>query len=151
VSQDIRGSNVLLNHVFELNRLPYGGYPRDDAVAAIDRREKNLAVAAAAEEGPSREAAPAIKKRKLGTTAEGLGVSDHFAVDLMGTCVALGGRMSSPELQESSAQMLEVTGARWPRNVSIPWAAGEDIFTSRLSREMKIFPYGRNIVAVVSQ
>jgi hypothetical protein len=58
--------------------------------------------------------------------------------------------MSSPELRESSAQMLEVTGGRWSRNVPIPWAAGEDMFTSRLAREMKIFPYGRNIAAVVS-
>jgi hypothetical protein len=58
--------------------------------------------------------------------------------------------MSSPELRESSARMLKVTGGRWPRNVPIPRAAGEDIFTSRLAREMKIFPYGRNIAAVVS-
>jgi hypothetical protein len=68
----------------------------------------------------------------------------------MGTCVALGERMSSPELRESSARMLKVTGGRWPRNVRIPRATGEDIFTSRMSRELKIFPYGRNIVAVVS-
>jgi hypothetical protein len=46
--------------------------------------------------------------------------------------------------------MLKVTGGRWPRNVPIPWAADEDIFTSRLAREMKIFPYGRNIAVVVS-
>jgi hypothetical protein len=93
---------------------------------------------------------PATKKRKLGTAAEGLGVSDRFAVDLMGTWAALGGRISSLELRESLARMLEVTGGRWPRNVPIPRAAGEDMFTSRLAREMKIFPYGRNIAAVVS-
>jgi hypothetical protein len=58
--------------------------------------------------------------------------------------------MSSPELRESSARMLKVTGGRWPRNVPIPRAVGEDIFTSRLAREMNIFPYGRNIAAVVS-
>jgi hypothetical protein len=98
-SWDIRGSNVRLNRVFELNCLPYGGYPGDDAATAIDRHGKKPV----AEEGPSREAAPVIKKRKLGTAAEGLGVSDHFAVELMGTCVALGRRMSSPELLESSA------------------------------------------------
>jgi hypothetical protein len=46
--------------------------------------------------------------------------------------------------------MLRVTGGRWPRNVSIPRVAGKDIFTSRMARELKIFPYGRNIVAVVS-
>jgi hypothetical protein len=37
--------------------------------------------------------------------------------------------------------MLKVTRGRWPRNVLIPRAAGEDMFTSRLAREMKIFPY----------
>jgi hypothetical protein len=46
--------------------------------------------------------------------------------------------------------MLKVTEGRWPRNVPIPRAAGEDMFTSRLAREMKIFPYGRNVGAVVS-
>jgi hypothetical protein len=46
--------------------------------------------------------------------------------------------------------MLKVTGGRWPRNVPIPRAAGEDIFTSRMAGELKIFPYGRNIDAVVS-
>jgi hypothetical protein len=56
-----------------------------------------------AKEGPSREAALAIKKRKIGTAVGGLGVSDRFVVELMGTCAALGGRMSSPKLRESSA------------------------------------------------
>jgi hypothetical protein len=46
--------------------------------------------------------------------------------------------------------MLKVTGGRWPRDVPIPRAAGEDIFTSRMAHELKIFPYGRNIAAVVS-
>jgi hypothetical protein len=58
--------------------------------------------------------------------------------------------MSSPELRESSARMLKVTGGRWPKNVPIPRAAGEDMFTSRMARDLKIFPYGRNIAAVVS-
>jgi hypothetical protein len=39
-SWDIRGSNVRLNRVFELNRLPYGGYPGDDAAMAVDRHGK---------------------------------------------------------------------------------------------------------------
>ena len=91
------------------------------------------------DEGPSRGAAPAAaaKKRKLGTTAEGSRASDRFAVDLLETCVVPGETMSSPELRESSARMLKVTGGRWPRNVPIPRAAGEDMFTSRLAREMK--------------
>jgi hypothetical protein len=46
--------------------------------------------------------------------------------------------------------MLEVTGGRWPKNVSIPHAAGEDFFTSRMARDLRVFPYGRNIAAVVS-
>jgi hypothetical protein len=46
--------------------------------------------------------------------------------------------------------MLKVTGGRWPRNVLIPRAAGDDMFTSRLAREMKIFPYERNVATVVT-
>jgi hypothetical protein len=64
--------------------------------------------------------------------------------------VAPGGRMSSPELRESSARMLRVTRGWWPKNVPIPRAAGEEFFTSRMVREWKVFPYGRNIAAVVS-
>jgi hypothetical protein len=138
-SWDIRGSNVRLNRVFELNRLPYGGYPGDGDAGVVDRRGKRAA--AAVDEGPSWGAVPAAttKKRKLGIAAEGLRVSDRFAIDLLGTCTASGGRMSSPKLQESSTRMLEVTGGRWPRNVPIPRAAGKDMFTSRLARVMKIF------------
>jgi hypothetical protein len=47
-------------------------------------------------------------------------VSDNFAVELMGTCAAPGGRMSSPELHKSSARMLEVTEGRWPKSLPIP-------------------------------
>jgi hypothetical protein len=60
------------------------------------------------------------------------------------------GRMSSPELRKSSARMLKVTGGWWPKNVPIPHAAGEDFFTSRMVRDWRVFPYGRNIAAVVS-
>jgi hypothetical protein len=94
--------------------------------------------------------AAATKKRKLGTAAEGLGVSDRFTMDLLGTCASPGERMSSPELRESYARMLKVTEGQWPRNVPIPWAAGEDIRTSRLAHEMRIFPYGQNVATVVS-
>jgi hypothetical protein len=45
--------------------------------------------------------------------------------------------------------MLKVTGGRWPRSVPIPRAAGEDMCTSQLASEMKIFPYGRNVATVV--
>ena len=54
-----------MNRVFELNRLPYDGYPEDDAVVAVDRHGKKPVVVT--EEGPSQEAAPATKKRKIGT------------------------------------------------------------------------------------
>jgi hypothetical protein len=144
-SWDICGSNDRLNRVFELNRLSYGGYPGEDAA---DRRGKKPV--GGTEEGPSQEAAPATKKRKLGTIVGGKGVSDNFAVELMGTCAAPRGRMSSPELRESLARMLEVTGGRWPKILPIPWAEGEDMSTSRIARGLRIFPYGRNIAAVVS-
>jgi hypothetical protein len=149
-SWDIRGSNVRLNCVFELNRLPYAGYLGDDDADAGVRPGKK--VMTTSDEGHSWGTAPsaAAKKRKLGTIAEGSRASDRFAADLLETYTVPGETMSSPELRESSARMLKVTGGRWPRNVPIPRAAGEDMFTSRLAREMKIFPYRRNVAAVVS-
>jgi hypothetical protein len=144
-SWDIRGSNDRLNRVFELNRLPYGGYPGQDDV---DRRGKKPA--AETEDDPAPAAAPSTKKRRLGTAMGGLGVADSFAMELMGTCAAPGGRMSSPELRESSARMLKVTGGWWPKNVPVPRATGEDFFTSRMVRDIRVFPYGRNIAAVAS-
>jgi hypothetical protein len=102
-SWDIRGSNVRLNHVFELNHLSYAGYPEDDdADAGAVRRGKKVMMTV--DEGPSRGAAPSVaaKKRRLGTMAEGLRASERFAVDLLGTCAVPGETMSSPELQESS-------------------------------------------------
>jgi hypothetical protein len=147
---DIHDSNVRLNRVFELNRMSYAGYPGDD-YANVDVRRGKKAMTMA-DEGPSRGTAlgAAVKKRKLGTTDEGSRASDRFATDLLETCAAPGETMSSPELRESSVQMLKVTGGRWPRNVPIPGAADEDMFTSRLACEMKIFPYGRNVGVVVS-
>jgi hypothetical protein len=56
-SWDFRGANDRLNRVFELNGLPYGGYPWEDAT---DRRGKRSV--AVTEEDPSREAAPAAKR-----------------------------------------------------------------------------------------
>jgi hypothetical protein len=98
---------------------------------------------------PAPAAAPSSKKRKLGTAMGGLGVSDSFARELMRTCAAPGERMSSPELRESSARMLRVTGGCWPKNVPIPCADEEDCFTSRMVCQWRVFPYGRNIGAVV--
>jgi hypothetical protein len=137
--------------IFEMNHLLYGGYPEGDPADIADCRGKQTRPLA--DEGPSRDKAPgaAARKRKLGTTTEDLGLraSDHFVGDLLETCAAPGEPMSSPELRETSARMLKVTGGRWPRNVPIPRAAGEDFFTSRLARDLKIFPYGRNVGAVV--
>jgi hypothetical protein len=144
-SWDIHGSNDRLNRVFELNHLPYGGYPGQDDV---DRHRKKPVVETGDDPAPA--AAPSSKKRKLGIAVGGLGVSDGFARELMRTCTAPGGRMSSPELRESSARMLRVTGGWWPKNVHVPRAAGEDFFTSRMVRDWKVFPYGRNIDAVMS-
>jgi hypothetical protein len=61
-SWDIRGSNDRLNRVFDLNRLSYGGYLGEDVA---DRRGKKPM--GGTKEGPSQDAAPAAKKRKLGT------------------------------------------------------------------------------------
>jgi hypothetical protein len=64
----IRGSNDRLNRVFELNRLPYVGYPGQDDV---DRRGKKPA--AKTEDDPAPATAPSTKKRKLGTAMEDWG------------------------------------------------------------------------------
>jgi hypothetical protein len=82
-SWDIRGSNVRLNCLFELNRLSYVGYPGDDYVdVAICRGKQAMPTA---DEGPSWDNAPgaAVKKRKLGTTTEGLRASDRFVANLL--------------------------------------------------------------------
>jgi hypothetical protein len=102
-SWDIRGSNVRLNRVFELNRLPYGGYPGDECVDVAVRRGKKAMTTA--DEGPSWGTTPGAiaKKRKLGTVAEGSRASDRFSMDLLETCVVPGETMSSLELLESSA------------------------------------------------
>jgi hypothetical protein len=138
-------ANDRLNRVFELNQLPYDGYPGQDDV---DHRGKKPVVET--KDDPAPAAAPSSKKRKLGIAMGGLGVSDGFARELMRTCAAPGERMSSPELRESSARMLKVTVGCWPRNVPIPRAASGDVFTSRMVRKWRVFPYGRNIAAVVS-
>jgi hypothetical protein len=81
-------------------------------------------------EGPSRERAPgaAVQKRKLGTTDDEMGMraTGRFVEELMETCAAPGELMSSPELWETSLQMLKITRGRWPRNDLIPQAAGKD-------------------------
>jgi hypothetical protein len=63
-----------------LNRLSYGGYPGQDIVG---RRGKKPAAETEDDSAPA--AAPSSKKRKLGTAKGGLGVSDSFAMELMGT------------------------------------------------------------------
>jgi hypothetical protein len=151
-SWDIHSSNVRFNRMFELNNLSYGSYPEGDSGDTADRRGKQ--VRSSADEGPSRDKAPgaALRKRKLGTVDEksGLRATSCFVEELLETCTAPEGLMSSPELRETSLRMLKVTGGRWPRNDLIPRATGEDFFTSRLAHELMIFPYGRNIGVVVS-
>jgi hypothetical protein len=61
-SWDICGANDSLNQVFELNCLPYSGYPGEDVTD--HRGKKPMGVT---EEEPLQVAAPATKKRKLGT------------------------------------------------------------------------------------
>jgi hypothetical protein len=132
--------------------LPYGAYPEGDSAETPNRQGKQTRPST--DDGPSRDKAlgAVARKRKLGTTTEDLGLraSGHFVGELLEMCAAPGETMSSPELRETSTRMPKVTGGRWPRNVPIPQAAGEDFFTSRLAHDLKIFPYGRNIGVVVS-
>jgi hypothetical protein len=112
-----------------LNRLPYAGYPGDDDADVAVRQGKK--VMTMADKGPSRGTTPSAvaKKRKLGTTVEGSRAFDRIVVDLLETYAVPGETMSLPELRESSARMLKVTGGRWPSNVPIPRVADKYMFT----------------------
>jgi hypothetical protein len=66
----------------------------------------------------------------------------------MGPCDGPVEVMTSPELRETSSQMFKVTRSRWYRKDPIPWATGD---ASCIARELKVFPYGRNIGVVVSE
>jgi hypothetical protein len=113
-SLDIHSSNVRLNRMFELNHLSFGFYPKEDSVDTADHRGKQARPSA--DEGPSRDKAPVevVRKRKLVTTAEELGLraSGHFVGELLEACAAPGELMSSPELRETSVRMLRVTEGR---------------------------------------
>jgi hypothetical protein len=148
-SQDIRGSNVRLNHVFELNSLPYGPYSKGYSTDAGDDRGKQ--VKTRLEEGTSKGKADVAVTRKRKIDLQGTGddemgprASGIFVEELMGTCAGPGEVMSSPELQETSSRKLKFTGGRCHRKDPIP-GHGDDYFTSRLARELRIFSYGRNI------
>jgi hypothetical protein len=153
-SWDIRGSNVRLNHVFELNCLPYGPYPEGDSIDAGDDQGKQ--VKTRPEEGTSKGkavvAATQIRKVDLQGTKDDKMMpraSGIFVEELMGTCAGPRELMSSPELRETSSRMLKVTGGRWHRNDPIHRATGDNYFTSSLTRELRIFPYVINIGVVV--
>jgi hypothetical protein len=62
-SWDIRGSNVRLNHVFELNCLSYAGYPGDDYADVAVRQGKQAM--STADEGPHGTRLRARPSRKV--------------------------------------------------------------------------------------
>jgi hypothetical protein len=79
-----------------------------------------------------------------------MGASEGFVEELAETCAEPREVMTSHDLQKSSSRMLKVNGGEWHKKDPIPMAFGEDYFTSRLVRDFKIFPYGRNIGVVVT-
>lgn len=65
-SWDIRGSNVRLNHVFELNDLWYGPYPKEGSTDAGDDRGKKKMVTRAGEGClKGKDVVVATRKRKV--------------------------------------------------------------------------------------
>jgi hypothetical protein len=148
-SWDIHGSNVWLNHVFEFNRLPYVGYPGGRRCRCCcppgkkggdDGRRRPFA-GISAERGRQEE-----EIRYNGCGVEGFRMfCCGFIGDLRGS------RIDDVFSRAPGIFCANAEGYRGsPRNVPIPQAAGEDMFTYRLAREMKMFPYGRNVAAVVS-
>jgi hypothetical protein len=154
-SWEIRGSNVGLNRVFELNGLRYGPYHEGDSADAEDDRGKK--VKTRADEGSSKGKAviAATRKRKMEVKGMmraiwGLKASRCFPEELAETCAVPREVMTSPDLRESASRMLKVTEGEWHTKDLVPRVAGEDYFTPRLARNFKIFPYRRNIGSVVS-
>jgi hypothetical protein len=85
-----------------------------------------------------------------GMEREMVRASRFFVEELAGTSAGLGEVMTWPDLWETSLRMLKVIVGKWHRKDSIPRATDDDYFTSRMARELKIFPYERNIGVVVS-
>jgi hypothetical protein len=155
-SWDIHGSNVRLNRVFELNSLRYDPYLEGDSTNAEDDRGKQVKTQSKGGTSMGKVVVVATRKRKIdvqGTEGEKMGpkASRLFVEELMGMCARPGEVMTSLELRETSSRMLKVTeGRRWHRKDPISRATCDDYFMSRLARELKIFPYRRNIGAIVS-
>jgi hypothetical protein len=139
-SWDICGSDVRSNHVFELNNLPYGPYPEGYSDDTADLRGKQ--VKHSADEGPSRDRAPgvAVRKRKLGMTDEELGqrATDCFLGIPGNVC---GSRGIDVFVRAPGNLFAHDEGyqGRWPRNDSIPRAAGEDFFYVSIGSRPKDF------------
>jgi hypothetical protein len=80
----------------------------------------------------------ATRKRKIdvqGMKGEKMGLkgSRLFVEELTGTCAGPGEVMTTPKLRETSWRMLKFTRDRWHRKDPIPWATGDDYFTSHLA------------------
>lgn len=121
-SWDIRGSNVRLNRVFELNNLWYGLYPEEGSTDVRDvkgQKRKGGIRRGGVDEGCSKGKAkmpPMKKKKKVEAKNKGLTrvvrlteISDRFAEELAEICAEPREVMSSPALQETCARMLEAT------------------------------------------
>jgi hypothetical protein len=110
-SWDIHGSNVRLNHVFELNGLLYGLYPEEDSAKAGDERRKKR-VATRVAEGCSKGKAAVTTARtmkKVEVKARGVtkasgapGALKGFVEELAETCTEPREVMTSPDLQKTS-------------------------------------------------
>jgi hypothetical protein len=153
-SWDIRGSNVRLNRVFELNGLHYGPYPQEDSTDAgdDDRKRNGMAKRGGVDEGCSKGKVVAMavrkkrrveaKKKGLAKTSRVAGASNRFVEVQMEMCADLGEVMASPDLQDASSRTLKVIGGEWHRKDPILVASGEDNFMSYLARYFKVFFMG---------
>jgi hypothetical protein len=106
-SWDIRGSNVRLNQVFELNNLRYGHYPKGDSVDAGDDRGKK--VKTRSEEGTSKGKVVIVVTQKRKIDVKGMEkekvvakATRLFVEELLGHVLGLE-VMTLPELRETSS------------------------------------------------
>jgi hypothetical protein len=100
-SWDIRGSNIRLNQIFELNGLWYDPYPEGDSADAGEDRGKKVKTRSGEATSKGKAMIAATRKRKIeakGTEREMVRASRFYVEELAGTCARPREVMTSPDL-----------------------------------------------------
>jgi hypothetical protein len=140
MSWDIRGSNVRLNWVFELNGLQYSPYT--EGVLLMLEMTKGTNMKIRSEEGTSKGKDVIATTRKRKMEAKGTErimarprASRCFVEELAETSAGPWEVMTSPDLRETSSQMLKVIGGQCHRKDPVPRVTDVDYFMPCMAHE----------------